>query len=93
MATVVGAKFCVVVVAVGAEYGCEPARDREALFGGLGVGVAGVQDRQQQRAGANEGDQGGVVAGDDGVVAAGCLGQDMAGECFFAGIEQGAGHA
>ena len=63
------------------------------MLGGIGVGVAGVKDRQQQRAGADERDQAGVTTGDDGVVAAGRLSQDMGGEVFFAGIEQSAGHA
>ncbi|HUH70525.1 MAG TPA: hypothetical protein VLZ05_17695 [Mycobacterium sp.] len=63
------------------------------MLGGIGVGVAGVKDRQQQRAGADERDQAGVTAGDDGIVAAGRLSQDMGGEVFFAGIEQRAGHA
>ena len=47
-----GAELGVVIVAVGAQHGREAARHGQALLGGIGVGVAGVKDRQQQRAGA-----------------------------------------
>jgi Aldo/keto reductase family len=55
-------------IGVAAEDAREPAGHGEALFGGIGVGVAGVQDRQQQGAGADQRDLAGVGAGDDGLV-------------------------
>jgi len=39
-----GAEFGVMVVAVGAQDGREPTCHGEGLFGGVGVGVTGVQD-------------------------------------------------